>query len=95
MFNIFNPMPASTYGMPERASRQWVIEHSDLAGQTIMKTPDFADVPIPQDRRDGKFTHAAYSVDCDHEDVCACSDDDSVEWMFVEFLNLTYRALKP
>ncbi len=84
---MFARLPASVYGMPERASRRWVIENSDLSGQIMMKTPDFADVPIPQERRDGKFTHAAYLVDCDHEEVCACSDDDSVEWMFVEFLN--------
>ena len=95
MFNIFNLMPASTYGMPESASRQCVIEHSDLAGQIMMKTPDFADVPIPQERRDGRFTHAVYLVNCDHEDVCACSDDESVEWHFVEFLSLTNRSLKP
>ena len=92
MFNIFNPMPASTYGMPERASRQWVIENSDLANRVMLKTPDFADVPIPQERRDGKFTHAAYIAYCDHEEVCACSDDDSVEWVFVEFLNFDRRC---
>ncbi len=79
---------AGDYGLPERASRQWVIENAGLADKVMLKTPDWVDIPIPGDRSSEGFTHACYLVLCDHEDFCTCSDDDSLEWTFVEFLNL-------
>ncbi len=81
--------PASLHGMPDQVTRQWVIEHAGWADRVFVKTPDWADVPIPEDQRDDDATHAVYLVDCDHdEDYCGCSDDDSVEWTFVEYLNI-------
>ena len=80
--------PASLHGMPERVTRQWVIEHSGWADRVFIKTPDWAEVPIPEDRRDDDATHAIYLVGCDHEDFCTCSDDDSLEWTFVEYFDI-------
>ena len=86
----FGRPPASAYATPERASRQWVLENSGLGDRIFVKTPDWAEVPIPEDRRDIAFTHAVYVVDCIHdfEDYCTCSDDNSVEWEFVEYFNI-------
>ena len=84
----FGRPPASAYGMPDRVSRQWVFEHSGWADRVFVKTPDWAELPIPEDRRDIAFSHAVYVVNCDHDDYCTCSDDDSVEWGFVEYFNI-------
>ena len=74
--------------MPIYATRQWIMEHSDLAGRIMLKTPDWADLPIPADRQAKHYTHALYVVDCDHDETCSCSEDESVEWEFVEFFNM-------
>ena len=96
MFNqIFDRLPASAFGMLERVSRQWVIEHSDLAGRIMIKTPDCVEVPIPEGRAGQLFTHACYVVDCDHEEACACADDNSVEWIFVEYININGDVSAP
>jgi hypothetical protein len=88
MFNsLLDRLPASAFGLPDRVSRQWILEHSDLAGRIMTKTPDWVEVPIPDGKAGQLFTHAIYVVDCDHEDVCACSDDDKIGWVFVEFYN--------
>jgi hypothetical protein len=89
MFGMYPRHNPADYGMPAHTSRRWVIENSDLSGRIMMKTPDWAEVPIPADRRGAHFTHALYVVLCDHDDFCNCSDDDSVEWEFVEFFNIT------
>ena len=89
MFGMFPRHDPSDYGMPQRASPRWVIENSDLAGRIFIKTPESAEVPIPEELRDERFTHACYLVHCDHDDFCPCSDDDSIEWEFVEVFNIT------
>ena len=93
--SLFDRLPASAFGMPDRVSRQWVIEHSDLAGRIMTKTPAWVEVPIPEGRAGQLFTHACYVVECDHEEACACADDNSVEWMFVEFFNISGDVSAP
>ena len=71
------------FGLPERASRQWIVEHSD-------KVEGLGVVPIPVDKQDGLVTHAQYMVDCPHFDdddgeQCSCEEDEAVEWELVEF----------
>ena len=87
---MFGRPTASAYDMPERAFRQWVLENSGLGDRIFVKTPDSAEVPIPEDLCDIVFTHALYVVDCIHdfEDYRTCSDDDSIEWEFVEYFNI-------
>ena len=70
----------SDYGMPRRATRQWVALNSD---------PNrLGKVEIPGDRQDGVNSHAEYSVDCPHIDEdCQCEDDEDVEWELIEFNN--------
>ncbi|MDE2937491.1 MAG: hypothetical protein OXR67_01015 [Chloroflexota bacterium] len=88
MFNsLFNRLPASHFGMPDRPTRQWILEHSELAGRIMVKTPGEIMVPIPDSRAGELFTHALYVTGCYHEEECACPDDDAVTWQFVEFLN--------
>ncbi len=85
MFRGDNP---ADLGMPVYASRQWVMENSDLGNRIVLKSQDWADVPIPPDRPVKHYTHALYVVDCDHEDTCNCSEDESVGWAFVEFFSM-------
>ena len=86
--SLFERLPASHFGMPERASRQWILAHADLSGQIMTKTPEDVNVPIPDGRAGRLFTHALYVVDCDHDDPCNCSDDDAIPWMFAEYFNI-------
>ncbi len=70
------------YGMPERVSRQWVVERS-APGEPLGR------VPIPSALRDGLVTHAVYRPDCMHvgtapERHCACETDEAVEWELSE-----------
>ena len=70
------------YGLPEKVSRQWIVEHSE-EGQ-------LGTVPIPAAHRDGLITHAIYWADCDHigtalDGQCSCETDDSVPWTLSEF----------
>ena len=96
MFNsLFDRLPASAFGLPDRVSRQWILEHSDLAGRIMTKTPDWVEVPIPEGRAGKLFTHAIYVVDCDHDDACVCSDDAKIAWEFVEFFNVNERITSP
>ena len=45
-------VPDDNYGLPERATRQWITDNSE---------PDeFGTVPIPLDHQDGLTTHATY-----------------------------------
>ena len=90
MFNWRSFFPASTYGMPEHPTRQWIIENAGWSHKVMMKTPDSADIPVPGHQGGGLFTHALYVLDCEHEpeEICNCSDDDSLEWDFVEFYNI-------
>ena len=88
MFNsLLGRLPASHFGMPDRPSRGWILEHSGLAGRIMVKTPGEIMVPIPHFRAGQLFTHALYVTGCYHEEECACSDDDAVPWQFVEFLS--------
>ena len=63
------------YGLPAKASRTWVIEHSETSKLGL--------VSIPADRRGGLFTHLQYLPDCDHDD-CHCDQDASVQWNLEE-----------
>lgn len=92
---LFDRLPASHFGMPERVSRLWILERSNLAGRIMTKTPEDAVVPIVDGRGGKLFTHALYIVDCEHEDVCGCSDDDAVPWMFVEYFNIAGEIRSP
>ena len=86
--SLFDRLPASHFGMPDRPSRRWILEHANLAGRIMTKTPEDVDVPIPDNKAGTLFTHALYVVDCDHDDPCRCSDDDAVPWIFVEYFNI-------
>ena len=62
--------PGDRYGLPERATRQWIVENSE---------PDeFETVQIPGDRQDGLTTHATYWPDWDDIEDCSCHEDESV-----------------
>ena len=67
------------FGMPEKVSRQWVVEHSEV--------DELGDVPIPEDRADGLVTHAGYEPDCPHDvaEDCQCYEDDTVMWSLQTF----------
>ena len=90
---LFHRHDPIEFDMPAYASRQWVLENSGLAHRILVKTPDWAIVPLPASQRGTTFTHATYLVDCDHEDICQCSDNDDVRWMFVEFFNINEEPL--
>ena len=68
------------YGLPETASRQWVVDNSD---------PDewLGEVPVPLQHQDGVFTHATYEPECTHEidESCGCEDDETVQWKLISF----------
>lgn len=73
------------FGMPERASRQWIVENSD-------KDEGLGVVPIPMEKRDGLVTHARYYPVCEHldedgelEDIEHCSEDESAMWELESF----------
>lgn len=85
--SLFDRLPASHFGMPDRPSRRWILEHSGLAGRIMVKTPSEIMVPILDSRAGQLFTHALYVTGCYHEEECPCPDDDAVPWQFVEFLN--------
>ena len=93
--SIFDHLPASHFGMPDRPSRQWILEQSGLAGRIMAKTPGEVMVPIPDSRASQLFTHALYVTGCYHEEGCACPDDDAVAWQFVEFLNSDEKIQTP
>ena len=95
MFGWQAPFNLSDFGLPERPTRQWLIENSDLAGKPLIKTPDYIEVSIPPERRPVSFTHATYVLICDHapEDPCNCPDDDTLEWEFVEFFDINQDIL--
>ena len=63
----------STFGLPEKVSRQWIEQHSDM-------NEGLGIVSIPADQQDGFFTHAEYVAVCEHEDECQCEDDPAVMW---------------
>ncbi len=63
------------YGLPDKASRAWVVEHSETSKLGL--------VPIPADRLGGLFTHLRYEPDYDHDD-CRCDQDESVRWNLEE-----------
>ena len=70
------------YGMPERVSRQWVVERS-APGEPL------GTVPVPSALRNGLVTHAVYRPDCIHvgtalDGHCACEADETVEWELSE-----------
>ncbi len=96
---MFDPeldcIPASSFGMPEYASRQWILENSDLGERVMVKTPDYACVPIPEGRAGALFTHALYVVDCYHDEECSCSEDDEVGWGYVRFLDMDGNGVGP
>ena len=93
--SLFDRLPASHFGMPDQPSRQWILEHSGLGGQILTRTPEIAQVPIPDGRAGRIFTHALYIVGCHHEDECACPDDDGVPWRFIEFFNIDGQIKTP
>ncbi len=70
------------FGLPERASRQWVVENSD-------KEEGLGVVPIPPDRQDGLVTHARYMVECPHfdddDENCSCKEDETAMWELEAF----------
>ena len=69
--------PNDNYGLPERASPQWITENSE---------PDeFGTVRIPADRQDSLTTHATYWPDCDHIDDCECDKGGSIIWTLPEY----------
>lgn len=69
--------PNDHYGLPERASRQWIAQNSAI--------DEFGTVRIPADRQDGLTTHAIYWPDCDHIEDCDCHQDESVMWTLQEY----------
>ena len=78
-FGMSPDFASSDYGMPKRATRQWVVENST-------EGEDLGVVQIPVDQQDGLITHAQYSLDCPHIDEdCQCADDESVMWELMEF----------
>ena len=66
------------YGLPEKASRQWLEEHSD-------KDEGLGIVPIPVNYQDDHFTHAQYMVFCEHEEDCQCEEDPNGVWELESF----------
>ena len=66
---------SARYGLPDKASRTWVVEHSETSKLGL--------VSIPADRRAGLFTHLQYEPDCNHDD-CHCDQDASVQWSLEE-----------
>ena len=78
----FVPSAEPYFGLPKRASRQWIVEHSD-------KVEGLGVVPIPVEKQDGLVTHARYMVDCPHfedeGDECSCEDDEAAEWELESF----------
>lgn len=93
--SLFDRLPASHFGMPDRPSRQWILEQSGLSGRVMVTTPREAKVPIPEGRAAQLFTHALYVVDCDDEEECVCSNDDTVPWVFVEYFNINEQVITP
>ena len=65
-------------GLPERASREWVMENRDESGEVPMPHPSMG------------MTHAEYEPDCEKwlvECECSdpCEDDPNVEWVISMF----------
>ena len=74
-----NLSEATEYGMPERVTRQWVVENSD-------KDAGLGIVPIPLEHQDGLITHAEYWAECDHiEETCDCKKNPAVMWRLESF----------
>ena len=75
---ISKPDGPDRYGMDENATRQQIVERSD---------PEWlGDVPIPEERRGGFFTHARYIPDCYCEEECACRDDETIGWVLEDYV---------
>ena len=70
-------VPSDNYGLPERATRQWVADNSE--------PHEFGTVRIPADHQDGLTTHATYWPDCDHIDDCECDKDESMMWTLQDY----------
>ena len=69
-----NLSEATEYGMPERVTRQWIVENSD-------KDAGLGIVPILLEHQDGLITHAEYWAECDHiEETCDCKENPTVMW---------------
>ena len=93
--SIFDRLPASHFGMPERTSRQWILEQSNLAERILIKTPNVIELPIPNGKGGKLFTHALYTVYCNHKEPCSCADNDVVPWIFVEYFNIVGQIQNP
>lgn len=69
--------PEDHYGLPEKATRQWIAENSE---------PDeLGTVRLPADQQDDLTTHATYWPECDHIEDCECNKDESVMWTLQDF----------
>ena len=76
-----NLFEAAEYGMPERVTRQWIVENSD-------KDAGLGIVPIPLEYQDGLITHAEYWAECDHiDEPCDCEEDSAVLWRLESFVD--------
>ena len=82
-FDMSADLAPNSYGMPQRVSRQWIVDNSE-------KDEGLGAVPIPMERQDELITHAIYYPECPHFDLdfdesCSCEEDDAVMWELAEF----------
>ena len=76
-----NEVEPAEYGMPERVTRQWIVENSD-------KDAGLGVVQIPPAYQDGTCTHAEYWAECEHiEEPCDCEKDSAVMWRLESFVD--------